>query len=53
MITNMVGQGSVQGKPAPAEDITERLKKLKSLFEAALITEAEYAAKKEELLKLL
>jgi len=50
MITN---PGAVQGKPAPTEDITERLKKLKTLFEAALITEAEYAAKKDELLKLL
>ena len=41
-------------EPAPQqEDITAKLKKLKGLFEAALITEAEYAAKKEELLKLL
>lgn len=37
----------------PAEDIPARLKKLKELFEAQLITEAEYTAKKEELLKLL
>ncbi|MET4141045.1 SPFH domain-containing protein [Pedobacter sp. UYP1] len=37
----------------PAEDITSRLKKLKDLFEAQLITEAEYLAKKEELLNLL
>lgn len=53
MITNMVNPGAAPGKPAPTEDITERLKKLKTLFEATLITEAEYAAKKEELLKLL
>ncbi|MDR6944153.1 SPFH domain-containing protein [Mucilaginibacter pocheonensis] len=39
--------------PVPAEDIPARLKKLKELFEAQLITEAEYTAKKEELLKLL
>lgn len=39
--------------PALEEDIPARLKKLKELFEAQLITEAEYAAKKEELLKLL
>lgn len=37
----------------PAEDITSRLKKLKDLFETQLITEAEYLAKKEELLNLL
>lgn len=53
LITNMMATGAAQGKPAPTEDITERLKKLKGLFDAQLITEAEYAAKKEELLKLL
>lgn len=53
MISNMVNQGQAQNKPAPADDITERLKKLKTLFDAQLITEAEYTAKKEELLKLL
>lgn len=37
----------------PAEDVTARLKKLKLLFEEGLINEAEYGAKKEELLKLL
>ncbi|WP_343703783.1 SPFH domain-containing protein [Chitinophaga sp.] len=43
-----------QQQPAqPAEDVTARLKKLKLLFEDGLITEAEYTAKKEELLKLL
>lgn len=42
-----------QPAPPPAEDVTARLKKLKLLFEQELITEAEYAAKKEELLKLL
>lgn len=39
--------------PVPAEDIPARLKKLKELFETQLITEGEYTAKKEELLKLL
>jgi membrane protease subunit (stomatin/prohibitin family) len=44
-----------QPQPAtpPADDVTSRLKKLKLLFEEGLINEAEYAAKKEELLKLL
>jgi membrane protease subunit (stomatin/prohibitin family) len=37
----------------PPEDITSRLQKLKDLFEAGLINEGEYAAKKEALLKLL
>lgn len=54
MITNLMSQhNTTQNNAAPADDITERLRKLKSLFEAELITEAEYAAKKEELLKLL
>jgi membrane protease subunit (stomatin/prohibitin family) len=35
------------------DDIPTRLKKLKGLFDAQLITEAEYTAKKEELLRLL
>lgn len=35
------------------DDVTLRLKKLKELFEMQLITEGEYASKKEELLKLL
>lgn len=39
--------------PAPEDDIPARLKKLKALFEAQLITEVEYSAKKEELLKSL
>lgn len=42
-----------QAASQPTEDVTARLKKLKLLFEQELITEAEYAAKKEELLKLL
>lgn len=49
MIMNQANTAS----PAPTEDITARLKKLKELFETQLITEAEYAAKKEELIKLL
>jgi membrane protease subunit (stomatin/prohibitin family) len=36
-----------------ADDVTARLKKLKLLFEEGLINEAEYTAKKEELIKLL
>ncbi|HEY8954696.1 SPFH domain-containing protein [Chitinophaga sp.] len=56
MITNMITNGAMQQppqQPSPAADITERLKQLKALFDAQLITEQEYAAKKEELLKLL
>ncbi|NML39701.1 SPFH domain-containing protein [Chitinophaga sp. G-6-1-13] len=55
MITNMMNQQQppAPGKPALADDITERLRKLKSLYEATLITEAEYTAKKQELLNLL
>ncbi|MGO4292397.1 SPFH domain-containing protein [Chitinophaga sp. RAB17] len=49
----------VQSVPPPAEpgpppeDVTTRLGKLKHLFEAGLINQAEYTAKKEALLKLL
>lgn len=51
----MLNQVKVPAAPAEPqqEDITAKLKKLKGLFEAELITEAEYTAKKEELLKLL
>jgi membrane protease subunit (stomatin/prohibitin family) len=54
----VVGIGMImnQANPVssvPVEDIPTKLKKLKELFETQLITEAEYAAKKEELLKLL
>lgn len=52
-----LGQTMVQGlAPAPAavsagfEDVTAKLTQLKQLFEAQLISEAEYAAKKQELL---
>lgn len=44
---------AAQPQPQPAEDVTARLKKLKLLFDDGLINEAEYTAKKEELLKLL
>jgi membrane protease subunit (stomatin/prohibitin family) len=44
---------AVQPEPVQQEDVTSRLKKLKSLFDAELITEAEYTTKKEELLRLL
>jgi membrane protease subunit (stomatin/prohibitin family) len=53
MVLNMGAVGAMQNKAGEREDITARLKKLKDLFETQLITEAEYAAKKEELLKLL
>lgn len=39
-----------QNTGASADDITEKLVQLKKLFEAELISEAEYAAKKQELL---
>jgi membrane protease subunit (stomatin/prohibitin family) len=48
-----IGMIMNQAKPAPAEDIPSKLKTLKELFETQLITEAEYATKKQELLKLL
>lgn len=55
---NAVAMGMIMNQanpvvPQPAEDIPSRLKKLKDLFEAQLITEAEYSAKKGELLNLL
>jgi membrane protease subunit (stomatin/prohibitin family) len=53
MIMNMAAAATTPNKSVEPEDITARLKKLKELFETQLITEAEYAAKKEELLKLL
>lgn len=39
-----------QNTGASADDITDKLVQLKKLFEAELISEAEYAAKKQELL---
>jgi membrane protease subunit (stomatin/prohibitin family) len=42
-----------QQKTQPAEDITTKLQKLKSLFDTGLIDEADYKTKKEELLKQL
>lgn len=54
MIMNQLKpSNSTPNEPAPQEDVAARLKKLKTLFEAELINEAEYTAKKEELLKLL
>lgn len=53
MIMNINPAATQQQKTGPAEDISGRLKNLKELFSMQLITEAEYAAKKEELLKLL
>jgi membrane protease subunit (stomatin/prohibitin family) len=40
-------------QPTPTDDITDKLKKIKVLFEQELIDEQEYKLKKEELLKLL
>lgn len=48
-----MAQGMADMPPNPqtsSEDITGKLQHLKQLFEAQLITEAEYAAKKQELL---
>lgn len=53
MIMNINPSASLPQKAGPGEDISERLKNLKELFNRQLITDAEYAAKKEELLKLL
>jgi membrane protease subunit (stomatin/prohibitin family) len=39
--------------PAAGDDVTDKLVKLKKLFDAGLISEAEYAAKKKELLERL
>lgn len=44
---------AAQPTPVQQDDIPTRLKKLKGLFDAELITEAEYTTKKEELLRLL
>jgi membrane protease subunit (stomatin/prohibitin family) len=49
----MILQQVQPGTPPPPEDISSRLTKLKGLFDAGLINEVEYTAKKEELLKLL
>ncbi|WP_295128932.1 SPFH domain-containing protein [uncultured Chitinophaga sp.] len=48
----MAGQQQAPATP-PADDITAKLQKLKSLFENQLIDEAEYKAKKNELLEKL
>lgn len=42
-----------QNKPEAKEDITAKLQKVKSLFDAGLIDEEEFKAKKSELLNLL
>lgn len=48
----MAGQQQAPATP-PADDITAKLQKLKTLFENQLIDEAEYKAKKNELLEKL
>jgi membrane protease subunit (stomatin/prohibitin family) len=53
MLNQMKPAATVQPAAVQQEDIPTRLKKLKGLFEADLITEAEYTTKKEELLRLL
>ena len=53
MIMNISPAATPQQKTAPTEDISGRLKNLQELFNMQLITETEYTAKKEELLKLL
>jgi hypothetical protein len=45
--------GAQQGGSAGGEDPTERLRKLKGLLDAGLISPAEYETKKAELVKLL
>lgn len=53
MAMSMMMSQVQQQAQQPAEDITVKLQKLKSLFDSGLIDEAEYKNKKEELLKLL
>ncbi|SFE58303.1 Membrane protease subunit, stomatin/prohibitin family, contains C-terminal Zn-ribbon domain [Chitinophaga sp. CF118] len=53
MLNQIKPAAAAQPEQIQQEDITSRLKKLKGLFEAELITEAEYITKKEELLRLL
>ncbi|HVI44496.1 MAG TPA: SPFH domain-containing protein [Chitinophaga sp.] len=53
MIMNAGASAPAPVNTSPTDDVTVRLKKLKDLFDAQLITETEYTAKKEELLKLL
>lgn len=53
MIMNINPSATPQQKAGQTEDIPGRLKNLKDLFSMELITETEYTAKKEELLKLL
>jgi len=54
MMSGAMGNLAVTQSPGtekmPAEDPVETLKKLKAMFDADLITEAEYAAKKKEIL---
>jgi len=49
----MMNQMQQQNKPEAKEDITSKLQKVKSLFDAGLIDEEEFKAKKSELLNLL
>jgi membrane protease subunit (stomatin/prohibitin family) len=44
------GHSAVAAAPASSEDAAGKLKKLKTLFEQQLITQAEYEAKKKEIL---
>lgn len=54
VMLNQLQQNNSAPQPAPAaEDITAKLQKLKSLFEAGLIDEAEYKNKKAELINTL
>jgi membrane protease subunit (stomatin/prohibitin family) len=53
MMMNINPAVTSQQKAGPAEDIPGRLRNLKELFNLQLITETEYTAKKEELLRLL
>lgn len=50
-VANNQQQSQPQNSTPPADDLAGKLQKLKGLFDAGLIDEGEYKAKKEELLK--
>jgi len=53
LLGNQLNQQVNQPAPAPTEDVTTKLQKLKSLFDQGLIDESEFKAKKADLLKAL
>lgn len=48
-----VAQSMAPAETVPARPVAERLKEIHALFEAGILSEAEYGSKKAELLKLL